>query len=64
MIEAAAGRRILAMIGVFHHPKNVADLVDREIHLETAYPEHDRQKWNPGCGIKLEQETEKLHVAE
>ncbi|HEY0123076.1 MAG TPA: ATP-binding cassette domain-containing protein [Rhizobium sp.] len=26
----------IAMIGVFHHPEDVADLIDREIHLEAA----------------------------
>ncbi|UDL92005.1 hypothetical protein LGH82_12645 [Mesorhizobium sp. PAMC28654] len=29
------------MIGISHHPENVTDLVDREIHAETDYPEHD-----------------------
>lgn len=38
MIETAADRRIVAMIGVFHHPDDVAGLADREIHLETAHP--------------------------
>ena len=36
MIEASASRRIIAMIGVFHRPNDVADLVAREIHFETA----------------------------
>ncbi|MET2828202.1 hypothetical protein [Mesorhizobium shangrilense] len=41
MIEAAADRRTVAVISVFHHPENATDLVDQEIHPETAYPEHD-----------------------
>lgn len=36
MIETPASRRIIAMIGAFHHPDDVADLVAREIHLEIA----------------------------
>jgi len=36
VIEASASRRIIAMIGVFHRPNDVADLVAREIHLEIA----------------------------
>lgn len=36
MIEASASWRIVAMIGVFHHPNDVAELVAREVHLEIA----------------------------
>ncbi|WP_280949023.1 hypothetical protein [Mesorhizobium sp. SEMIA 3007] len=36
MIEASASRCIIAMIGVFHRPNDVADLVAREINLEIA----------------------------
>lgn len=50
MIEEAADWRIFAMIRVFRHPENVADLVDWEIHLETTCPEHGPQKWNPVFG--------------
>ena len=35
----------VAMIGVFHHPGDVAGLVDREIHLETTIRSMIR-KWN------------------
>nr|WP_019859714.1 hypothetical protein [Mesorhizobium loti] len=36
MIEASASWRMIAMIGVFHRPNDVADLVAREINLEIA----------------------------